>query len=392
MTESGAPEVGRSGWVGAAPGRGAVAAAFFIGVVGVMVAGLQPVLLGALLAARRITAPELGHAATMELVALGLGAGLGAGVLEGRSLRPILSVTGIVYLIANLATLAVSGETLALVRGLAGLPGGVMIWAATGMIVRAPNPARWSGAYLAIQTFAQLAVSAGVGVFATNNPAAAPLVMAVLGAAVVAAAALMPSTYAPLPKEPGGSGLPPLRGWGVLGAGMLLMASIVGAWVYLEPLGRQAGVAASSIALATPLSLACQVAGATCATLVAGRAPWFPTLTAAGLVLAATTLGLSTVHGATGFLALQAVFGFAWLFILPFGTPLAIEMDSTRRTALLSPGANLVGAAFGPLGASLLVGDSDARAALRLCTALAFAGVGLILALRLSRRHALAAA
>ena len=387
-----APAVGRTGWVGVEPARGAIFAAFFIGVVGVMVAGLQPVLLGALLAAGRISAPELGHAATLELVALGLGAGLGGGLLEGRPLRPILAVTGVVYLVANLATLEARGEALALVRGLAGLPGGVMIWAATGMIVRAPNPARWSGAYLAIQTFAQLAVSGTIGVLVTGSASAAPLVMAALGLAVVGAAALLPWSYPPLPKEPGGTGLPPLRGWGVLAAGMLLMACIVGAWVYLEPLGRQAGVSASTIALATPLSLACQVAGATCATLVAGRAPWFQTLTAAGLVLAATTLGLSTVHGAAGFLGLQALFGFVWLFILPFGTPLAIEMDPTRRTALLSPGANLVGAAIGPLCASLLVGDSDARAALQLCAALAFAGVALIIALHLSRRRALSAA
>jgi hypothetical protein len=109
----------------------------------------------------------------------------------------------------------------------------------------------------------------------------------------------------------------------------------------------------------------------------------------AGLGVAAATFGLSMLPGALGFLALETAFGFAWLFLLPFLTPLAIEVDPTRRTALLGPAANLIGAALGPLAASLLVGESNARAALHLCTAFGLAGVVLIFGLHLLRRRAL---
>ena len=62
-------------WIGAPPTPGQVASALVVGVVGIMVAGLQPVLLGSLQAAGCITAAGLGHAATAELLALGAGAG-----------------------------------------------------------------------------------------------------------------------------------------------------------------------------------------------------------------------------------------------------------------------------------------------------------------------------
>ena len=166
---------------GGALSRPEVLAGFTVGCVGVMVAGLQPVLLGSLHAAGRITAAGLGHAATVELLALGLGAGLAATLLERAPLRPIVMAAGLLYAVANLLTLSAGGEALTIVRGLAGLPGGVMIWVVTEMIVRAPNPTRWAGIYLAVQTLAQFGVASALAAFAPTSTAVAPACMAVLG-------------------------------------------------------------------------------------------------------------------------------------------------------------------------------------------------------------------
>ncbi|CAN5291531.1 MFS transporter [soil metagenome] len=385
-----APEPG--GWIGAAPSRTQVLAALVVGCVGVLVAGLQPVLLGSLQAAGRITAAELGHAATLELLALGLGAGLSGTLLEGRRLKPVVIAAGLIYALANVMTLGVRGEMLTLVRGLAGLPGGVMIWVATEMIVRSPTPTRWAGIYLAVQTLAQLAVASALALFGPTSTTIAPLSMAALGGVALLAAFALPRAFEPLEREPTASGLPPPRGWAVLTAVVLVNACIVGAWVYLEPLGAQAKIPHAVVALATPLSLAMQILGAGCAVVLAGRIPWFGALAVAAVVLIAATLGLSLLPGAMPFLLLQAVFGFVWLFILPYFVPLAIEADPTRRTALLGNAANLIGSAAGPLAASMLVGDSDARAALHLCAGFAFAGLVLIIGLHLTGRRALSAA
>jgi hypothetical protein len=379
----------RANWLGGQPGRLQVVSAFVVGIVGIIVAGLQPILLGSLQASGRISAVQLGHAATVELLALGIGAGAAGGLLERLPLRAVSLAAGLAYIAANLLTLGVHGEGVTLARGLAGLPGGVMIWVVTGVIVRSPAPARWAGAYLVIQTLAQLLITAALGVFASGRLEGAPLVMAALGLLAMLAALALPSRLEPLPREETASGLPPGRGWTVLAAAALLEACIVGAWVYLEPLGAQAHLSTSIVALATPLCLGAQVVGASCATAIAGRVPWFGALIVAGLGVAAATFGLSMLPGAVGFLVLESAFGFAWLFLLPFLTPLAIEVDPTRRTALLGPAANLIGAALGPLAASLLVGDSNARAALHLCTVFALAGVALIFGLHLLRRRAL---
>jgi hypothetical protein len=382
----------RTDWLGARPDRVQVASAFLIGIVGIVVAGLQPVLLGTLQASGRITNAELGHAATLELLALGVGAGLAGGLLEKLPLRLVAVAAALAYVAANLATLGAHGEGVTLVRGAAGLPGGVMIWIVTCVIVRSPNPARWAGAYLALQTLAQLAVAALLARLALNRPDGAPIAMAVLGVLAGITAAALPARLDPLPREETASGLPPARGWTVLASAALLQACVIGTWVYLEPLGAQAHLSPAVIALATPLCLGAQVVGATCAAAAATRLPWFATLVIAGLGVAAAVLALSTLPATAGFLALQTVFGFLWLFFMPFLTPLAIEADATRRTAVLGPAATLMGAALGPLGASLLVGDSNASAALHLCAGFALAGVALIFGLHLVRRRGLSPA
>ncbi len=382
----------RTDWLGARPDRVQVASAFAIGIVGIVVAGLQPLLLGALQASGRITNVQIGHAATLELLTLGIGAGLAGGLLERLPLRLVALVAALVYVAANLATLGAHGEGVTLVRGLAGLSGGVMIWIVVGVIVRSPAPARWAGAYLALQTLAQLAVAALLGAVAVNRPEGAPLAMAALGVLAGAVAVGLPHRLDPLPREETASGLPPARGWIVLAAAALLQACVIGTWVYLEPLGAQAHLAAPIIALAAPLCLGAQVVGASCATAAATRLPWFATLVVAGLGLAVSVVALSSLPPAAGFLALEIVFGFLWLFFMPFLTPLAIEVDPTRRTAVLGPAANLIGAALVPLAASLLVGDSNARAALHLCAGLALAGVALIFGLHLLRRRGLSPA
>ena len=52
-----------------------------VGVVALLIAGLQPVILGGLEREGRLTSSQIGLAATVELLALGLACGLGAAFL-----------------------------------------------------------------------------------------------------------------------------------------------------------------------------------------------------------------------------------------------------------------------------------------------------------------------
>lgn len=372
------PQAGEPAWIGPAPRPGQAAAVMFVGVVGIMIAGLQPQLLGALQQEGRLQSAQLGHAATAELLAMGLAAGLAGAWLKPNRLRLIGLLAGLALAALDVLTTRLSGEAITVVRAAAGLPSGILMWMTLCLIARAPRPERWSGVYLTVQTLAQFVLAALLTAFVIHRQGANGgwLALAGVSAAAGLVALAAPARLEPLPRPEGGGGLPPIRGFVALAACFLFLAFIVGVWVYAEPLSHQAGHPPAVVGAAVSLSLAFQVAGGAAATLLAGRLRWFPTL----MVCAALDFGLLAVFaslpGPAMFLAASAAFGFIWLFLMPFLVPMVIEADPSRRAAVLLGGAQLLGGSLGPLMASLIVSEADARGALALgagCLAFAVA-------------------
>ncbi|WP_304167551.1 MFS transporter [Phenylobacterium aquaticum] len=385
------PEPIRAGWIGPPPSLTQQVAAFWVGVMGVMFAGVGPLLLGGLEATGRLTAAQLGQAGTVELLSMGVAASLAGPLLGAQRLRLIAVVCGLLMAGLNLVTTQVGGDMLTLVRALTGLPSGVMIWLVTGMIVRSPRPERGSGLYLTIQTLAQLLVVAGVSAFVLK-PLGVDGGFAVLaGLALLSAAAglVVPDSYWPLTDhDQGPGGLPSPRGWVALAATFAFQAFILAFWIYVEPLSRQSGHAPAIAGIAISLSLAAQVAGGSAATALAGRVSWFKALAMSIGLMIATLFLFGARPAAPLFLAGSGVFGFLWIFAAPYLTPLAIEADPTRRAAMLGPGASLLGCSAGPFLASLLVSDTDVRGAIWLAVGLALLTLGLIVGLHLTRARA----
>lgn len=365
------------GWIGPRPSGLHAAAVMYIGVIGIMIAGVQPLLLGALQQEGRLTAAQLGHAATAELLTMGLAAGLAGGMLKGDRLRWIGVIAGLLLALLDIVTTRASGEALTLVRAAAGLPSGILMWITIGMITRAPRPERWSGAYLTIQTLAQFLLSLALTgvVVARYGANGGFLVLAGLSGLAGLSALAGPTRYAPLAHAHSPGGLPSVRGWVALSACFLFLAFIVAVWVYAEPLSHQAGHPPRIFGYAVSLSLICQVAGGAAATMLAGRLPWFWTILACAIVDLAILALFASLPGPVTFLVASGVFGFIWLFVLPFLVPMVIEADPTRRAAMLLAGAQLLGGSLGPLLASLVVTDADARGAI------AFGAAGLVTAM-----------
>jgi hypothetical protein len=365
------------GWIGPRPNGLHAAAVMYVGIIGIMIAGVQPLLLGALEQEGRLTAAQLGHAATAELLTMGVAAGLAGGMLKGDHLRWIGVIAGLALALLDVATTRASGEALTAIRAAAGLPSGILMWITIGMITRAPRPERWSGAYLTLQTLAQFVLSlvlTGVVVARYGANGGFWTLAAISGLAGLAALAA-PARYAPLAHADAPGGLPSVRGWVALAACFLFLAFIVAVWVYAEPLSRQAGHGPQIFGYAVSLSLICQVAGGAAATVLAGRLPWFWTLLACAVVDLAVLALFASLPGPVMFLVASGMFGFIWLFVLPFLVPMVIEADPTRRAAMLLAGAQLMGGSLGPLMASLVVTDADARGAI------AFGAAGLVLAM-----------
>lgn len=384
-------ENGASDWIGTAPSRGEIAAILFAGVAGIMIAGVGPLLLGALQAEGRLTAGQIGQASTVELLTMGAAAGLTGLACGTRHLRALTITCGLLMAALNFATMWSGGTSLVAIRALVGIPSGALIWLMTALIVRAPRPERWAAIYLTVQTLAQLVTVATLGPlivrpFGANGGFAA---LALLGCATVLAGVAVPGGMAPLPTpahERGG--LPPAAGLAALAGAFLFNAAILAVWIYLDPLSRQAGHPAGTADLAFSLSLAAQVGGGLLATVLAGRIRWLPVLIGSQALMAGLMLVYACNPTRSLFVAASTVFGGLWMFASPLFTPFAIEADPSRRAASFGSGAALLGCSAGPLLASLLVTDTDVRSSAALGCGLMTAAMLLVVAVHLTRSRA----
>ncbi|MDG2520325.1 MFS transporter [Caulobacter segnis] len=330
---------------------------FTVGVVAILIAGLQPVVLGALEHEGRLTLSQIGVAAMVELLAIGVACGLAAAFLPTRRMRLVLSLAAIAHAAVNLACIPAVGGGLIALRGLTGALAGLMLWSCVAMIARSRRPERLAGAFVTVQTLAQLAVAAILPLTAMALAGAAGgfaslAFLSILTAAIVWRGPDALTALAHADKTTGGL---PKAAWAGLAAAFLQMAFNVSLFVYLEPLADHAGMPAGMAGLATATILAAQVVGGFAAIAAGGRLGAAPALILAMTAGLASLAALWAAPAAGVFIAAAAIYGFAWLFSLPFHTALLIDLDPSRRGAMQLGAAQLLGSAFGPLAASVLV-------------------------------------
>jgi NAD(P)-dependent dehydrogenase (short-subunit alcohol dehydrogenase family) len=339
-------------------------AALALGSVAVLMVGLQPLLLGELLAAGRISLEGVGLVAMGEIVALGLG------VIIGDLLRPRINLRLVTIIAALFAsgldfmTMAATGDsTLVAIRSAAGLAEGLMLWGAISLIVQGPDPDRVSGLFMVVQTLAQGVIAAvlAIWVLPRQSVSGGFMWLALISLASVLLVLWQPSRLAPL-----SSGVSQEKGfvWQrshlLFMVGVFIQLSAVGALLaYLEPLGKNAGLDSQGAQLMISSALFMQVLGGCLGILLVRRVSEFKLLATAAALLSGIALGiyLSSDQGAKTFLILSGVFGLVYLMLTPFQVRIALSLDPSGRVAVLVPGMQLLGCAFGPLVASQWVTD-----------------------------------
>ena len=372
-----------------------VAAALAVGTIGVLMVGIQPILLGELVEAKQVSLEGVGIVAMAEIVTLGLGVVLGDALLPWSRLRLITIVAALLAAGLDLLTLLAAGDgAMTAVRAAAGLPEGILIWGATGVVVRTPNPSRIAGIFFVAQTVAQAALGALLANLVIPHAGwkGGFVTLGMLALLPCLLAFRQPARLAPL-APPTVSGFR----WSMatllpLAVVFLQLATLGSFWAYLEPLGKAAGFDARAAQTLIAGVLAMQVVGGTVASFAVRRLAVMPTLVACSIVLAAVT---TTIHQLPGGSMLNfalgcALFGFVWLFMLPFHIGLAFRADASGRLAGLVPAAQLLGSAFGPLTASFIVEGENAAAVPLLSAAFAIAAALMLLGTR--RRNAAAMA
>lgn len=386
----------RAQWIGDPPSPLALSANLLIGTIGMLICGVQPVLLGALVAEHRLSVAGLGWATTAEFLTLGISIVVAGGLLRPHNLRLLAALAALLTGLADLAMLFQSGASIFLNRAVSGCGEGVLVWITGCMIARSPTPARWSGIFVTAQGITQLAYTTVIPLtlMATYGADGAFIGMALTAAVAFVAAAALPNNMVDLPAHDTSRltvllSLPSIM---VLTSVFLIAAFSIGLFVYLAPLSLQAGLSSSQMGLVISIVLGSSILGSAVAALVP-KLPYYPIFVAC---LITNVVVLAVLWAMPDFMTIcvaAAVFGFMWLFFMPYQLPMAVEVDPTRQTAVVLGGAQLLGGGAGPFLCSFFVTNADARGSLLVvgaCFVLAFAISTMLHFRRAVRRPAVA--
>ncbi len=351
---------------------------------------LQPILLGLLLGAGKLSLVEMGVAATAEAAGMTLATTLAAFFLPLRKLRRLAGGALVLLLIANAGTILASGQAIIALRLLGGMGSGILIWILMGMFTRSPTPARLFAIYITTQSILGLFLSqAMTAVIAPMlGFSGGYVVLCAMNVLFLVAVFLMPDSMGG--RDTGILGLPPLLPGLAIVAISCYLAGILSVWVYILPLLKQLGYPAADAAHAVPVALAGQIVGGFAATFFAPRISPLRAWTFSILMVAATLVGLAISRGSIAMFAAVGAIGFLWLFVPPFHMPVMLGLDPSGRGPMLVGPAQLLGTSLGPLIASAVVSDQSVRPVIGV--ALAFMLASLVLLMLATRVRAATAA
>lgn len=371
------------------------AAAITLGLLALLISGLMGLLLAGLAEEGRLSASGIGLTAMLEALTTGVVTGAAGILFKPVRLRTVAIVTALILAVLDLATLRTSGGSVMMVRALAGVPEGVLLWISIGFISRTATPERWAAVLFTGMGLTQLAVATGLSAFVLPSYGANGGYVAVAIGALLAVpvAFFLPRSLGAVAAAQGEtSGAPPFRGWVALAGTLCMAAALTAVSVYVIPLAKQAGLSVAVGRTAISVALGCQMAGGLLATLLAGRVRYVTVFWVCAAVFVATW-GVYAVHApAWLFIGMSGLAGLAAFVAGPFLVPMTVEADPSRRAAMQSGAVQLLAGAFGPLLAAMMVNDRNVRGVLILGVVLQGLGLAVATALhRVAHRERIAA-
>jgi len=335
-----------------------------VGTAALMVLGIQPILLGALVEEGRIGAGGLGAAATAEILALAVGTCIGPAFMNLGNLR-VKCVAACLLLAAINFAMVVPGFELPIVacRAAAGAVEGLSLSAAILIMTHGRRPDRLSGIFLGAQTIPQVisAYLLPTAIIPRWGAAGGFMILGVLAAIAAIAALCLVDRIDADPTAADDELRWPPAAIIISVAAFAQFAGIGAAWNYLERLAVYHGLSGETIGLAISGSLLFQVGGAWLAAWVGGRLGYRFALVVGSAVQAAVVIALAGSNTPSLFIAASCAFGLFWLAMQPFQVRYAIVIDESRRLAVLLTPIALLGLSAGPLLVSPFVETTDLR-------------------------------
>jgi hypothetical protein len=369
MTQASAPNV--ASW----PHETAlcITSTMVIGTAAMLVLGLQPILLGGLAEAGRLTEAEVGRAAMIEI----FGLAIGPFFINSGYLRIKAGAIAVLLVLINLAFFgAGSSLDIILQRGAAGLLEGLLLSSVAIILTHTRRPERMNGVLLGVSTFPQMVA---VYVLSTSLIPLYGLGAGFILLAVAAAVALLAVVFVVDRVETGSdSALAPVQ-WSpslvVFVGGVLLQnAGIGAAWNYGEILARQHGFDHDVVGLSMSGGLGFQVIGALLAAWLAHRLHHRSPLILGTVVQAGIVYGMTIAAIPGAYIALCCAFGLFWLALQPFQVIELIKLDPSRTMAVLLTPLALTGLSIGPLLVSFVANENSVSAVFFVAAALLVGG------------------
>lgn len=344
-----------------------LALSILIGSCALLVLGVHPVLLGALVQEGRLADAQVGNLVTIEMLAIVPGSLAGIGLLRRIGARFVAVGAGLAMGGINLFLVGQSGMTmLAMTRAVAGFSEGVLVAIALVAISRVARVERASAIFLAVQTLMQAIVAATLPAvtIAGSRVDAALAALAVAGAVAALAALALPAELRPTEPDSERGALTPAS-LAALSCAGLFLGAIVSVWGYFGLWLIHYGYPPAFEGTAVSLCLVAQVVGALAAARFGERLPSRQTIVGCAIVGAGLVGAFYLARGSAGaIIAVSLAFGFVWLFTLPFFAGWLIEIDPGRRAVLYLTAFQLGGAALLPSLAGIAVGAWSINAAL----------------------------
>ncbi len=125
-------------------------------------------------------------------------------------------------------------------------------------------------------------------------------------------------------------------------------------------------------------SLAAQIAGGAASTVLAGHVRWLSIFVGCAVAFLVNWVVFLSHPPGWAFIAANALGGFVSVLVAAFIVPMTIEVDPSRRAAVLGGSTQVLAGALGPFAASFVVADDDVHGAIVLGTVSLFAGLALI--------------
>ncbi|GAA0304365.1 MFS transporter [Sphingomonas oligophenolica] len=354
-------------WIGQAPSSSQIFAFLLLGTTALLIAGVQPVVLGALVDEARLSASAVGWTVAIEFVTIGIGVAIASSVWDPAKIRGRVAIAAVVLIVVDLLISRLTGGGILADRAVAGLAEGVLVAPAAIIIARAPTPARWAGILLVLQGVAQFVLAAvlpGTAMKAGGADGA----FYVLAAAVAISLLVVPLLPGHMARLRVSAVEHPQNSWTLASVSSLFSvfltyAYFIGAFSYFGLLARQAGLGLEQVGNVIALTVATSILGSAGLAMVAQRVHYYTIATICLCVNVGLIVFITSLPDYRSLLLAGTAFGFFWGIFTPLQVALVIENDRSRRTALVIPGVQALGAAGGPLLCSAFVTQGDARGA-----------------------------